>query len=225
MLGQKHSQDRPDGIAGVGHARGKTHRLKTRMQVPGDDWGDRLQRRRERQVRDQGEDHHGRGRRITACPGALSHQSISRIHGGHAIIGSPRADERLAAQLRPDQREVRDGPPISGGLALTPEEVEPGGPETSSTGGWNRDSRPCRGEHEADRHQGRRGHRVVTEALERLTETERRITGLAPDDPGVTTALEAALAEASPVAGSAYKFAIARGAARRALLTAAGVRP
>ena len=33
MLGQKHSQDRPDGIAGVGHARGETHRLETHMQV------------------------------------------------------------------------------------------------------------------------------------------------------------------------------------------------
>jgi xanthine dehydrogenase YagS FAD-binding subunit len=59
----------------------------------------------------------------------------------------------------------------------------------------------------------------------RLTEAERRIAGLAPDDPGVATAIDAALAEARPVAGSAYKLAIARGAARRALMTAAGVRP
>jgi xanthine dehydrogenase YagS FAD-binding subunit len=59
----------------------------------------------------------------------------------------------------------------------------------------------------------------------RLPEAERRIAGLAPDDPGVASAIDAALAEARPVAGSAYKLAIARGAARRALLTAAGVRP
>jgi xanthine dehydrogenase YagS FAD-binding subunit len=59
----------------------------------------------------------------------------------------------------------------------------------------------------------------------RLTEAERRITGLEPDDPAVTSAIDAALAEARPVAGSAYKVAIARGAARRALMTAAGVRP
>jgi xanthine dehydrogenase YagS FAD-binding subunit len=59
----------------------------------------------------------------------------------------------------------------------------------------------------------------------RLTDAERRIAGLAPDDPAVTAALEAALAEARPVPGSAYKIAIARGAARRALMTAAGARP
>jgi xanthine dehydrogenase YagS FAD-binding subunit len=58
----------------------------------------------------------------------------------------------------------------------------------------------------------------------RLTEAERRIAGLAPDDPAVTAALDAALAQARPVPGSAYKLAIARGAARRAVMTAAGVR-
>jgi xanthine dehydrogenase YagS FAD-binding subunit len=59
----------------------------------------------------------------------------------------------------------------------------------------------------------------------RLTEAEQRIAGLAPDDPAVTAALDVALAQANPVPGSAYKLAIARGAARRALMTAAGVRP
>jgi xanthine dehydrogenase YagS FAD-binding subunit len=59
----------------------------------------------------------------------------------------------------------------------------------------------------------------------RLREAERRITSLAPEDPAITSAIDAALAQARPVAGSAYKLAIARGAARRALMTAAGVRP
>jgi xanthine dehydrogenase YagS FAD-binding subunit len=59
----------------------------------------------------------------------------------------------------------------------------------------------------------------------RLTQAEHRIAGLAPDDPAVTAALDAALARARPVPGSAYKLAIARGAARRALMIAAGVRP
>ena len=59
----------------------------------------------------------------------------------------------------------------------------------------------------------------------RLTEAERRIAGLTSDDPAVTVALEDALAQARPVPGSAYKIAIARGAARRALMTAAGVHP
>jgi len=59
----------------------------------------------------------------------------------------------------------------------------------------------------------------------RLTGAERRIAGLAPDDPAVTAALEDALAQALPVSGSAYKIPIARGAARRALVTAAGVHP
>ena len=58
----------------------------------------------------------------------------------------------------------------------------------------------------------------------RLTEAEHRIAGLAPDDPAVPWALDLALAQANPVPGSAFKVAIARGAARRALLTAAGVR-
>lgn len=59
----------------------------------------------------------------------------------------------------------------------------------------------------------------------RLAAAERWVMGLAPDDPAVTRALEAALAQARPVAGSAYKLTIARGAARRALMTAAGVQP
>jgi xanthine dehydrogenase YagS FAD-binding subunit len=59
----------------------------------------------------------------------------------------------------------------------------------------------------------------------RLTEAERRITGVAADDPAVTAAIDAALAGARPVPGSAYKVAIARGAARRALITAAGIKP
>jgi xanthine dehydrogenase YagS FAD-binding subunit len=57
----------------------------------------------------------------------------------------------------------------------------------------------------------------------RLTEAEHRIAGLAPDSPAVTAALAAALAQARPVPGSAYRIAIARGAARRALTIAAGV--
>jgi len=59
----------------------------------------------------------------------------------------------------------------------------------------------------------------------RLTAAERSVVGLAPGDPAVTSALDTALAQARPVAGSAYKLAIARGAARRALMTAAGVQP
>jgi xanthine dehydrogenase YagS FAD-binding subunit len=59
----------------------------------------------------------------------------------------------------------------------------------------------------------------------RLAAAERRLTGLAPHDRAVTSAIDAALAEARPVPGSAYKVAIARGAARRALTTAAGIRP
>ncbi|MFF7888665.1 FAD binding domain-containing protein [Streptomyces sp. NPDC020794] len=59
----------------------------------------------------------------------------------------------------------------------------------------------------------------------RLAEAERRLVGLAPDDPAVSGAIEAAFAQTHPVPGSAYKVAIARGAARRALMMAAGVRP
>ena len=59
----------------------------------------------------------------------------------------------------------------------------------------------------------------------RLTKAERLLSNLAPGDPAVTAAIDAALAQAQPVPGSAYKLAIARGAARRALMTAAGVGP
>jgi xanthine dehydrogenase YagS FAD-binding subunit len=59
----------------------------------------------------------------------------------------------------------------------------------------------------------------------RLTKAENLLANLAPDDPAVTAAIDAALAQAQPVPGSAYKLAIARGAARRALMTAAGVGP
>jgi xanthine dehydrogenase YagS FAD-binding subunit len=58
----------------------------------------------------------------------------------------------------------------------------------------------------------------------RLTEAEQQIVGVAPEDPEVTAALEVALAQARPVPGSAFKVAIARGAARRALILAAGTR-
>lgn len=57
----------------------------------------------------------------------------------------------------------------------------------------------------------------------RLTEAERQLGGLAVDDPAVISVIDAAFAEARPVPGSAYKIAIARGAARRALATAAAV--
>jgi xanthine dehydrogenase YagS FAD-binding subunit len=59
----------------------------------------------------------------------------------------------------------------------------------------------------------------------RLREAEQRIAGLEPEDPAVAAALDVALAQARPVPGSAYKLAIARGAARRALMTAAKARP
>src|SRR6202035_2925515 len=59
----------------------------------------------------------------------------------------------------------------------------------------------------------------------RLTEAEQRVASLGPAAPAVTAPLDAALAQARPVPGSVYKLAIARGAARRALMTAAGVSP
>jgi xanthine dehydrogenase YagS FAD-binding subunit len=57
----------------------------------------------------------------------------------------------------------------------------------------------------------------------RLEATERRLAGLAPDAPAVSDALEAAVAQARPLAGSTFKVTLARNAARRALLTAAGM--
>jgi xanthine dehydrogenase YagS FAD-binding subunit len=57
----------------------------------------------------------------------------------------------------------------------------------------------------------------------RLEEAERRLLGLRPDGPAVTEALATALADARPASASAYKVALAVGAARRALVAAAEV--
>jgi xanthine dehydrogenase YagS FAD-binding subunit len=57
----------------------------------------------------------------------------------------------------------------------------------------------------------------------RLDAAERRLAGLSPDAPGVGDALDASMADARPLAGSAYKVTLARNASRRALLTAAGM--
>jgi xanthine dehydrogenase YagS FAD-binding subunit len=57
----------------------------------------------------------------------------------------------------------------------------------------------------------------------RLDVAEARLGGLQPDSPGVTEALDAAMAQAQPFGDSAYKARLALGAARRALQTAAGV--
>lgn len=59
----------------------------------------------------------------------------------------------------------------------------------------------------------------------RLEQAERRLPGLRPDDPRVTEALDAAMSEARPAGQSSYKVKLARNAARRALLTAAGMGP
>jgi xanthine dehydrogenase YagS FAD-binding subunit len=57
----------------------------------------------------------------------------------------------------------------------------------------------------------------------RLVEVEERLVGLSPDAPEVLDAIDAALAAARPAGQSMYKVKIARGAARRALVAAAGV--
>lgn len=57
----------------------------------------------------------------------------------------------------------------------------------------------------------------------RLLEAERRLPGLRPDAADVRDAINAALAQARPAEQSAYKVKIARGAARRALVAAAGM--
>jgi xanthine dehydrogenase YagS FAD-binding subunit len=59
----------------------------------------------------------------------------------------------------------------------------------------------------------------------RLTEAEQELAGLRPDAPEVKEVLEQALDHARPAGESGYKVKIARGAARRALLTAAEVTP
>jgi xanthine dehydrogenase YagS FAD-binding subunit len=59
----------------------------------------------------------------------------------------------------------------------------------------------------------------------RLEAAERRLKGVRPDDDTVGEALDAALQDARPFGRSAYKIKLARGAARRALRTAAGLTP
>lgn len=57
----------------------------------------------------------------------------------------------------------------------------------------------------------------------RLELAERRLAGVRPDAPAVGDALDAAMAQARPFGHSAYKITLARNAARRALLRAAGM--
>jgi xanthine dehydrogenase YagS FAD-binding subunit len=57
----------------------------------------------------------------------------------------------------------------------------------------------------------------------RLVEVEERLVGLSSDAPEVVDAIDADLAAARPAGQSTYKVKIARGAARRALVAAAGV--
>jgi xanthine dehydrogenase YagS FAD-binding subunit len=59
----------------------------------------------------------------------------------------------------------------------------------------------------------------------RLTEAEQGLAGLRPNAAEVNEVLEHALREARPANDSGYKVKIAQGAARRALLTAAGLAP
>jgi xanthine dehydrogenase YagS FAD-binding subunit len=59
----------------------------------------------------------------------------------------------------------------------------------------------------------------------RLTEAEQALAGLRPEAPEVKEVLVQALGDARPAGDSGYKVKIARGAARRAILTAAGVAP
>jgi xanthine dehydrogenase YagS FAD-binding subunit len=56
----------------------------------------------------------------------------------------------------------------------------------------------------------------------RLDAAEERLAGLRLDDDGIVDAIDAALSDARPAPGSAYKVTLARNAARRALAAAAG---
>ncbi len=57
----------------------------------------------------------------------------------------------------------------------------------------------------------------------RLTEAEQALRGTRPDSEAAMQAIEAAVAEANPAGESGFKVKLARNAARRALLTAAGL--
>jgi xanthine dehydrogenase YagS FAD-binding subunit len=59
----------------------------------------------------------------------------------------------------------------------------------------------------------------------RLEVAERALQGVRPDDDAVGDALDAALQDTRPFGRSEYKVKLARGAARRAIRTAAGVAP
>ena len=59
----------------------------------------------------------------------------------------------------------------------------------------------------------------------RLADAERRLPGHAPDSTEVTDILRDALSQATAFGDSGYKARLALGAARRALLSAAGIAP
>ena len=74
VLGELDRQHRTDGIGRVAQTRTQAHRLSAHVQLLGDDRDQRVERRRQRQIRDEGEGDHRGDRRVTTGERALAHQ-------------------------------------------------------------------------------------------------------------------------------------------------------
>ncbi len=79
VLGQRHREHGAHGVAGVGESGGQAHRLQAHVQVASYEGCDRLERRRQGQVRDEGEDHHRRRGRVAPGQGSLSRHQRHRV--------------------------------------------------------------------------------------------------------------------------------------------------
>jgi hypothetical protein len=74
VLGEHHGEHGADGVGGVAQSGAQAQRLGAHVELLHDDRRQRLQRRGERQVRDQREHHHRRDRDVAAGERALAHQ-------------------------------------------------------------------------------------------------------------------------------------------------------
>ena len=91
VLGELDGQHRTHRVRGIAQTRTQAHRLGGHVQLLRDDRHQRVERRGQRQVRDQREHDHGGDRRIPSGEWALAHQccpSVSVIGFGQGTCGS-----------------------------------------------------------------------------------------------------------------------------------------
>ena len=86
MLGERHRQHRAHRITGVGQPGPEAHGLQAHVQIPGDDRGQRLECRGQRQEGNEGEDHHRRRGGVAPGQPTPAGQPALTRHRGHGTV-------------------------------------------------------------------------------------------------------------------------------------------